>query len=84
MNHPLSAGGFKWVDDVPTLRNVIEEHSADSPTGYILEVDLEYPEKLHETHNAYPLAPGRMIVQIRVDGGIPGKPHWRRGSDYQG
>ena len=29
----------------------------DSSTGYILEVDLEYPKKFHDIHNDYPLAP---------------------------
>ena len=28
-----------------------------SDTGYVLEVDLEYPDELHELHNNYPLAP---------------------------
>ena len=26
-----------------------------SPIGYLLEADLEYPGKLHELHNDYPL-----------------------------
>jgi len=30
---------------------------ANSKTGWILEVDLEYPEELQEFHNSYPLAP---------------------------
>jgi len=28
----------------------------DEKKGWILEVDLEYPEELHEAHNCYPLA----------------------------
>ena len=28
----------------------------------ILEVDLEYPEELHEEHNSYPLAPEKKVV----------------------
>lgn len=28
----------------------------DGSKGYILEVDLEYPENVHDSHNDYPLA----------------------------
>ena len=34
----------------------------DRKVGAILEVDLEYPEELHELHNGYPLAPERSKV----------------------
>ena len=30
--------------------------------GYILEVDLKYPDELHELHNNYPLAPEKLTV----------------------
>ena len=30
--------------------------------GWLLEVDLKYPYKLHELHNDYPLAPGKLAV----------------------
>ena len=34
----------------------------DSSTGYVLEVDLEYPQKLHDIHNDYPLAPEKINI----------------------
>ena len=63
MSQPLPTGGFQWVDDCDRLTETITEHPADSHEGYILEVDLEYPEELHNAHNAYPLAPERMVVK---------------------
>ena len=32
----------------------------DNPEGCILEVDLDYPEDLHDLHNTYPLAPEKI------------------------
>ena len=33
-----------------------------SEIGYFLEVDLKYPDKLHELHNDYSLAPQKLAV----------------------
>ena len=33
-----------------------------SPIGYLLEVDLKYSDKLHESHNDYPLAADKLAV----------------------
>ena len=33
-----------------------------SDVRYILEVDLEYLDELHELHNYYPLAPEKLAV----------------------
>ena len=63
MSQYLPTGSFRWVDDGQQLAKTIAEQPADSPEGYILEVDLEYPEELHDAHNSYPLAPESMMVQ---------------------
>ena len=34
---------------------------SNSSTGYILEVDLEYPKNLHYELSDYPLAPEKVI-----------------------
>ena len=36
--------------------------SEKSPTGYILEVDLEYPDEWHELCSDYPLAPEKLAI----------------------
>jgi len=39
---------FRWVDDVENF-NVMDV-ALDSSTGYILEVDLKYPQHFHDIH----------------------------------
>ena len=39
---------------------------SDSSIGYILEVDLEYPEKLRYIHNDYPLAPEKIKIPKKM------------------
>ena len=36
--------------------------SEKSKIGYFLEVDLEYPDKLHKLHNDFPLASEKLAV----------------------
>ena len=63
MRQPLPTNAFRWEEDCEQLAKTIADHPADIPEGFILEVDLEYPEDLHNAHNAYPLALERMVVQ---------------------
>lgn len=40
----------------------LAKYKEDSKKGMILEVDLEYPEELHDLHNDYPAAPEKVRV----------------------
>ena len=51
---------FQWKED-PNLWTILNTpDSAD--VGYILEVDLDYPDELHDLHADYPLAPVKEAV----------------------
>ena len=43
-SQPLPTGAFRWEEDCEQLAKTIADHPADDPKGFILEVDLEYPE----------------------------------------
>ena len=51
---------FGWVKNVDELD--LTSINKKSDVGYFLEVDLEYPNELHELHNDYPLAPEKLAV----------------------
>ena len=51
---------FEWVDNVDELD--VNSVNQKSDTRYILEVDFDYPDELHELHNDYPLAPENLAV----------------------
>ena len=61
--NPLPVGNFEWMSE-EELKNW-KNHSCSSsrPSGCILEVDLEYPEDLHDLHNDYSLAPERLKIK---------------------
>ncbi len=58
MRKYLPVDGFEWADVDVDVMQVAD----DADVGYILEVDLEYPDHLHDTHNVYPLAPEKMTI----------------------
>jgi hypothetical protein len=60
MEQMLPVGGFQWVEGL-TL-DVVLATEDNAPEGYILEVDMEYPEHLHDAHNDYSLAPETMEI----------------------
>ena len=51
---------FNWLKNIDEFD--VMSISEKSPIGYFLEVDLEYPDKLHVLHNDYPLAPEKLAI----------------------
>ena len=62
MSQYLPTGGFRWMTkkEIDTIN--LYKYKEDSKKGLILEVDLDYPEDLHDLHNDYPLAPEKIKV----------------------
>ena len=58
MSQKLPIGQIKWAKKMPK----IEEWNENDDYAYILEVDLEYPNHLHDEHCDYPLAPENIHV----------------------
>ncbi|GFT81374.1 uncharacterized protein NPIL_234081 [Nephila pilipes] len=56
----LPTHDFSWTDEYVNCTNVPD----DSDIGCIFEIDLEYPDELHDLHNCYPLAPEKIEVLV--------------------
>ena len=69
MSQSLPTHGFKWMQNLTKDKVISILEKANSSmtnlikkTGYIFEIDLEYPHDLWESHNDYPLAPEKLKV----------------------
>ena len=60
MSEYLPYEKFEWLENLDKFDVMSINEKSD--TGYFLEVDLEYPDELHELHNDYPLAPEKLAV----------------------
>ena len=62
-NEPLFPySEFKRLNQRETNKSDVNPICENSLVGYILEVDVEYPDELHEMHNDYPLAPEKTKI----------------------
>ena len=62
MSQKLPLKNIKWAKKTP----IVEKWNENDEFGYIMEVDLEYPETLHDFHSDYPLAPEIMNVNVNM------------------
>ena len=64
MSQKLPVNTFEWVEDTSQFNeDFIKNHNKEGDKGYLLEVDVQYPVKLHELHNDLLFLPQRMKIE---------------------
>ena len=54
---------FEWIEQTSQFNeDFIKSYNEESDEGYFLEVDVQYPEKLHKLHNDLPFLPERKKI----------------------
>lgn len=67
MSQSLPYADFQWVDENNIHKFEINSIHLDSPIGYILEVDLEYPREIHDSHADLPFCPEHLAPPGKRD-----------------
>ena len=70
MSMKLPTHGFKWLTG-GEMEKIYENRHNLNKIPCILEVDLEYPNNLHDLHNDYPLCPEKVKCKNGVEKLIP-------------
>ena len=64
MSQNLPINKFKSIENTSQFNeNFIKNYDEDSDEGYFLEVDVQFPEKLHELYNDLPFLPERTKIE---------------------
>ena len=62
MSKKLPVNGFKWTDNNVINEDFIKNYDENNDKGYIFEVDVKYPKRLHDLHSDLPFLSERMEV----------------------
>ena len=63
MSQKLPVNNFKWIEGTSKINeDFIKNYYENSKEGYILEVDIKYPKKLHDLHSDLPFLPRRIKI----------------------
>ena len=58
MSQKLPVNSFKWLKNVTEIdEKFIKNYDEDSDKGYIFEVEVKYPRRLHDLHSDLPFLP---------------------------
>ena len=64
MSQKLPVNQFEWIESTSQFKEDYKEgRKEESDEGYFLEVDVEYPEKLHKLHNNLPFLLEEMKIK---------------------
>ena len=65
MSYNLPYKGYRWLkqEEINKIDADFIMNYPDKKKGYVLKVDLAYPESLHDLHNAYPIAVEKVVVK---------------------
>ena len=63
MTEKLPVRGFRWMDDICKIdEDFVKVYNKNDNKGYILDVDVDYPNKLQNLHSDLPFLPKRMVI----------------------
>ena len=63
MSQKFLVSSFMWVKNVSKIdEEFIKNYDEDGDIGYFLEVDIEYPKKLHDLHSDVTFLPEKMEI----------------------
>ena len=62
MSQYLPTGNFRWMTDKEISKIDLGKYKADGKKGLTSEVDLEYPQELHDLHSDYLVCPEKVKV----------------------
>ena len=63
MMQKVPVNNFEWIEDTSSFNEDFISYNEESDEGYFLEVDVQYPKKLHERHNDLLFLPERMKLE---------------------
>ena len=63
MSQKLPVNNFKWVEDTSKINEeFIKNYNENNKKEHILEVDVKYPKKLHDSHSDLPFLSKRINI----------------------
>ena len=63
MTEKLPVRGFRWMGDISKMdEDFVKDYDKNDIKGYILELDVHYPNELQNIHSDLPFLPERIVI----------------------